>query len=407
MKAKHFILCTLFIYFYISRLSPVQASESTYFIHQDHLGSTSLVTNQGGEVVSQQVYYPYGSTRAKVSESQRVTEREYTGQVSDQDQTGLYYYNARYYDPQIAKFTQADVNQGPNRYLYVSNNPVKLIDPNGQAATSFGYGQGQVNPRQGIESNASSENQSSSGLMAKVMETSIVQNWLSLGAPMLGNTESTQGFNFSKQEDRQAAKPLAIATAAVPALYTGFGVAVTYGSAIMTVYDTLLWKATKVFINLTNGSLGKEIGRMAEQFEASGGKVTTRHDPALLGKTAANGVNYSEAAYYNSLTMKAHITYRDVGTIIHELGHGLRDFNGSTFKLGEACNYEIGWGLLEEVGNVYSEVLPRLVNSGVSEGSQLYLKELAYGRYNAQLYFLWLKGAITQPMDPSVILRIR
>ena len=110
--------------------STVSAAETLYFIHSDHLGSTNIITDETGEVVSQQVYYPYGTTRA--TEGLDVTEREYTGQVSDIPETGLYYYNARYYNPTIAKFTQAD-SQGDtqNKYSYVANNPIIFIDPTG------------------------------------------------------------------------------------------------------------------------------------------------------------------------------------------------------------------------------------------------------------------------------------
>src|SRR4030042_2422625 len=109
----------------------VLALEKVYYIHSDHLGSVTLTTDESGNVASYQTYYPYGSTRGLTENQQQVTEHQYTGQISDADQTGLYYYNARYYNPLIAKFTQADINQGPNRYLYVENNPLKHIDSSG------------------------------------------------------------------------------------------------------------------------------------------------------------------------------------------------------------------------------------------------------------------------------------
>ena len=115
--------------------SSTDANGIPYYIHPDHLGSTSLVTDSDGSVVAKQRYYPYGNTRSTTGDLH--TNREYTGQISDMDPIGLYYYNARYYDPLTAKFTQADtINDQLNRYAYVGNNPINRIDPSGnQAAT--------------------------------------------------------------------------------------------------------------------------------------------------------------------------------------------------------------------------------------------------------------------------------
>jgi len=138
MKLKTFpwkpVACSLlFIVFCLFlTVSEAKAEETLYFIHQDHLGSTALVTSNTGEVVSKQVYYPYGTTRAEAGN--QPTERTYTSQVSDVNETGLYYYNARYYNPTIAKFTQADAAiDGTNKYAYVANNPIKYIDPTGNS----------------------------------------------------------------------------------------------------------------------------------------------------------------------------------------------------------------------------------------------------------------------------------
>src|SRR3989344_1775280 len=130
-----FVLCTLFFV-----VPKIEAAESLYYIHQDHLGSTSLVTDSTGKVVSKQSYYPYGTTRSysQLTADNSQPERQYTGQVSDIDSTGLYYYNARYYNPTIAKFTQADTNNNNlNRYTYTDSNPVNLIDPSGYQETRF------------------------------------------------------------------------------------------------------------------------------------------------------------------------------------------------------------------------------------------------------------------------------
>src|SRR3990167_5970616 len=117
-----FLICS--ILYFVYGIKTVHAVENLYYLHQDHLGSTALVTDSTGKMVSKQSYYPYGTTRSQSSVvSSQPTERAYTGQISDQDQTGLYYYNARYYNPQIAKFTQADsLNNKLNRYEYVVGN---------------------------------------------------------------------------------------------------------------------------------------------------------------------------------------------------------------------------------------------------------------------------------------------
>jgi len=125
-----FLISLVFCFVFMSN---VHAQETTYFIHSDHLGSTSVIT-QNGQVISKKLYYPYGSLRNPTSDIRYPTsERAFTGQVSDVTDSGLYYYNARYYDPKLAIFAQADLSDAyfGNRYTYVSNNPINRIDPSG------------------------------------------------------------------------------------------------------------------------------------------------------------------------------------------------------------------------------------------------------------------------------------
>ncbi len=85
-------------------------------------------------------YYPYGECRNSTGDLG--TDKLFTGQRLDD--TGLYYYGARYYDPTIGRFISADpviksLNpQNFNRYSYVLNNPLKYIDPPGYVWTTFG-----------------------------------------------------------------------------------------------------------------------------------------------------------------------------------------------------------------------------------------------------------------------------
>jgi RHS repeat-associated protein len=105
-----------------------------YSYHGDHLGSTSVVTNETGVQTEEVAYYPYGSTKERIGEGSTYL---FTDQEFD-DESGLYYYGARYYNPDLTRFMQPDTvtqdvynPQNLNRYAYVLNNPLKYTDPTG------------------------------------------------------------------------------------------------------------------------------------------------------------------------------------------------------------------------------------------------------------------------------------
>ena len=75
------------------------------YLHGDHLGSVSLVTDSNGNPVSQARYTPYGELRWP-GVSQMPTDFGYTGQRADR--FGLMDYNARFYSPHLGKFVSAD-----------------------------------------------------------------------------------------------------------------------------------------------------------------------------------------------------------------------------------------------------------------------------------------------------------
>jgi RHS repeat-associated protein len=105
----------------------------------DHLGSTHLVLDEAAGVVAEKSYYPFGESRQP--QAQNVTPYDYTGK--ELDVSGLYYYEARYYDAQIGRFISVDPLyadkpqnglQNPqllNLYAYTVNNPIKYVDPDG------------------------------------------------------------------------------------------------------------------------------------------------------------------------------------------------------------------------------------------------------------------------------------
>jgi len=110
-------------------------TNGTYYFHSDHLGSSNVITDENGEQVSLTEYTPYGGTHAQ--EGTYDQNYKFTGKELDPS-TGLYYYGARYYDPELGRFTQADTivpnpfsPQTLNRYTYCNNNPLKYVDPSG------------------------------------------------------------------------------------------------------------------------------------------------------------------------------------------------------------------------------------------------------------------------------------
>ncbi|MBI4356238.1 MAG: hypothetical protein HY597_07340 [Candidatus Omnitrophica bacterium] len=125
--------------------TPAFAEQSRIrYFHPDHLGSTTLVTDEQGQVVQEVSYKPYGEVYAQAGAVN--LPHKFTGQRHDVS-TGLYYYNARYYDPQLGRFIQPDtVVQAPadpqtlNRYSYARNNPVRYVDPTGYSFWSKFFG---------------------------------------------------------------------------------------------------------------------------------------------------------------------------------------------------------------------------------------------------------------------------
>jgi RHS repeat-associated protein len=103
----------------------------TYY-HQDHLGSTRVVTDRKGATLYTNSYAPFGTA----TPGQRFG---FAGAESD-DETGLLYMKARYLSPTLGRMLSADSEipdlfnpQSLNRYSYVLNNPLMYSDPSGHA----------------------------------------------------------------------------------------------------------------------------------------------------------------------------------------------------------------------------------------------------------------------------------
>ncbi|MDR2206278.1 MAG: hypothetical protein LBE36_09020 [Flavobacteriaceae bacterium] len=113
-----------------------QLKYQTYWVHPDHLGSSSTITNQNGAATNWYEYMPFGEMLMELTSGDYDNVYKYNGKELDES-TGLYYYGARYYDPRTSIWLSVDplAEKYPNvgAYVYTMNNPIIFIDPTGMA----------------------------------------------------------------------------------------------------------------------------------------------------------------------------------------------------------------------------------------------------------------------------------
>jgi len=113
------------------------ATTSSYFYHSDHLGSSSLITDELGTIVQHLEYVPFGETfiDERKTQSSWTTPYLFSGKERDEE-TGLLYFGARYQDSKYGIWYSVDplAEKYPNisSYVYCANNPVMYIDPDGR-----------------------------------------------------------------------------------------------------------------------------------------------------------------------------------------------------------------------------------------------------------------------------------
>ena len=109
--------------------------EETFFYHSDHLGSTSYITDDKANITQYDAYLPYGELLVDEHSSSEDLPYKFNGKQFDEE-TGLYYYGARYMNPITSLWYGVDplaekyVNIGS--YIYCHSSPIMLIDPTGE-----------------------------------------------------------------------------------------------------------------------------------------------------------------------------------------------------------------------------------------------------------------------------------
>ena len=121
--------------------------EETFFYHSDHLGSTSYITDDHANITQYDAYLPYGELLVDEHSSSEELPYKFNGKQFDEE-TGLYYYGARYMNPVASLWYGVDplteTYENISAYIYCHSSPIILLDSDGRGDyyTSNGVLQG-------------------------------------------------------------------------------------------------------------------------------------------------------------------------------------------------------------------------------------------------------------------------
>ena len=130
-----------------------------YYYHSDHLGSSSLISDAVGGLVQHLEYMPFGEVFLDERASLWSTRYRFNAKELDEE-TGLYYYVARYLDPRLSIWLSVDplALMFPNvsSYVYCHNNPTNRIDKDGRADENTSGKRSEINKTNGTYTAAQS-----------------------------------------------------------------------------------------------------------------------------------------------------------------------------------------------------------------------------------------------------------
>ena len=131
--------------------------EETFFYHNDHLGSTSYITDDHANITQYDAYLPYGELLVDEHSSSEDLPYKFNGKQFDEE-TGLYYYGARYLNPMTSLWYGVDSRIGEmpfsSSYSYCDNHPVNFIDKKGNKKHNWIILTKAVHPQNDIRNNS-------------------------------------------------------------------------------------------------------------------------------------------------------------------------------------------------------------------------------------------------------------
>lgn len=134
---------------------------NTMYLMEDHLGSITMRATTTGSITDREEYYPFGDSSLRTWAKKRY---RYTGKEKDEE-SGLYYYGARYYAAWTCRFISVDPLAGKysnvSPYCYAHNKPINKVDVNGEGPS--GEGQDGAKPPPQTDSGGATNNTTCEG----------------------------------------------------------------------------------------------------------------------------------------------------------------------------------------------------------------------------------------------------
>lgn len=173
-----------------------------YYYHQDGLGSVTALTNNSGDLAQRYEYDSYGKIVTTLDPN--LTQPfSYTGREYDEE-TGLYYYRARYYDADAGRFISEDpiglAGGDVNYFAYVGNNPVHFVDPLGLAVGDWwdlpaNFQRAQEIARQELQNRPSGHNDAEDAMRHAVWNSRMVHETNTFTAWVAGVGHEIEGLS--------------------------------------------------------------------------------------------------------------------------------------------------------------------------------------------------------------------
>ncbi len=340
---------------------------------EDHLGSSNLVLSTTSSLISAEEYYPFGETSFGSYSKKRY---RYNGKEKDEE-SGLYYFNARYYNAWTCRFMSIDPmalkNSNKTPYNYCSNNPINRVDPSGMDDGPKGGGKGTQNHsiKKGdtLWGLAKKYNTTVSNLK-KINE--LDSNKIIAGGTLKvpeqgGEKDVVHGATAPKHVSppAQAAKPKSVAEARVEAIKKQAIKSSSTGTSDEQRNNSI--QAAKLKARAEGNPVGDFIDRVL-----SGNWEGTHTEDHSTSSSSAGGVNMTKTSgqvYGGSPVVAKNVTYADISEFTNMIGVGGRGASTAGLVIQNASsNLSILRGPNVTVPVVNMEALKNageIVNTGI------------------------------------------